>query len=370
LLFPWRRVNVEGTRPFKLAMRYRDAILIGAFVVLLPRAEAFYAAAPFYEGKTLTIIQGRSAGGLGDVRVRTAIPYLKKYLPGNPHIISIYVSSAGGIHAANMMAKTIKNDGLTIANIGTSIFVRAVSKDLTVQYRLSDFTYLGAPSVGGPYALLMHRLGIDSAAKLKAHNKLRIAERSVGHTMYTVGRIMAYVLELKDPQWVVGYESPEVDIAVKRGEADGRTEVLYDLAHSKPNWRQDGFSVPILLKNIKGRGAEAVRGFPKTEAVNDYADTQLKQDVLRFYYNSRPGSSVYFTQKGVPEEAQLALRQAFTKLWNDPQFAKDYERLTAEPLETISGEEIEKFLQEVPEDAKVRSVMQQLLGAGPIPPAR
>ena len=28
-----------------------------------------HAAASFYEGKTLTIIQGRSAGGLGDVRV-------------------------------------------------------------------------------------------------------------------------------------------------------------------------------------------------------------------------------------------------------------------------------------------------------------
>jgi hypothetical protein len=351
-------------------MRYRDALLIGVFVALLPRAEAFYAAAPFYEGKTLTIIQGRSAGGLGDVRVRTAIPYLKKYLPGNPHIISIYVASAGGIQAGNMMAKTIKNDGLTIANIGTSIFVRAASKDLTVQYRLSDFTYLGAPSVGGPYALLIHRLGIDSLAKLKVHNKLRIAERSVGHTMYNVGRIMAFVLELKDPQWVVGYESPEVDIAVQRGEADGKTEVLYDLVHNRPNWRQEGFTVPVLLKNIKGRGAEAVPGFPKTEPVNDYADTQLKKDLLRFYYNSRPGSSVYFTQKGIPEEAQLALRQAFRRLWSDPQFAKDYERMTAEPLEAISGEEIEKFLQDVPEDAKVKSVMQQLLGAGPIPPAK
>ena len=351
-------------------MRSRDALLIGAFVVLLPRVEAFYAAAPFYEGKTLTIIQGRSAGGLGDMRVRTAIPYLRKYLPGNPHIISIYVPSAGGIQAGNMMAKTLKNDGLTIANIGTSIFTRAASKDPTVQYRLSDFTYLGAPSVGGPYALLVHRLGIDSLAKLKAHNKLRFAERSVGHTMYNVGRIMAFVLELKDPQWVVGYESPEVDIAVQRGEADGRTEVLYDLALNKPNWRQEGFTVPALLKNIKGRGAEAVPGFPRTEAVNEYADTQLKKDVLRFYYNSRPGSSVYFTQKGIPEEAHMALRHGFKRLWSDAQFAKDYERMTGEPLEAIAGEEIEKFLQDVPEDAKVRSVMQQLLGAGPIPAAR
>src|ERR671925_547885 len=347
-------------------MRHCGASLIWTFVLLLPWSKAF-CAVPFYEGKTLTIIQGRSAGGLGDVRVRTAIPYLKKYLPGNPHIISIYVASAGGIHAGNMMAKTIKNDGLTIANIGTSIFVRAASKDPTVQYRLGDFAYLGAPSVGGPYALLVHRLGIDSLAKLKAHNRLRFAERSVGHTMYNVGRIMAFVLELKDPQWVVGYESPEVDIAVQRGEADGRTEVLYDLVRNKPRWRQDGFTVPVVLKNIKGRGPEAVVDFPKTETVNDYADNQLKKDVLRFYYNSRPGSSVYFASKGIPEEASAALRQAFRKIWSDPKFARDYERMTAESLEAITGEDIEKFLNEIPDDPKLNTVMQQLLGAGPIP---
>jgi hypothetical protein len=334
------------------------------------RPSPVHGAAPFYEGKTLTIVQGRSAGGLGDFRVRAAIPYLKKYLPGNPHVVSLYVPGAGGIRAANLMATAFKNDGLMVANIATSIFVRAVSKDPTVQYRLSDFAYLGAPSTGGPYALLIHRLGIDTLAKLKAHNKLRLAERSVGHTMYNVGRIMAFVLELKDPQWVVGYDSPEVDVAVQRGEADGKTEVLYDLARNKPNWRQEGFTVPVVLKNIKGRGAEVVAGFPKTESVNDHADSQLKKDVLRFYYNSRPGSSVYFTQKGIPEEAITALRQAFRKLWSDPQFARDYERMTAEPLEAITGEDIEKFLRDVPEDLKIRTVMQQLLGAGPIPAAR
>ena len=346
-------------------MRY--FILAAALTFSPMRPALLNGATPFYEGKTLMIVQGRSAGGLGDIRVRAAIPYLKKYLPGNPNLVSLYVPGAGGVHAANLMAKSFKNDGLMIANIGTSIFVRAAAKESVVQYRLSDFIYLGAPSVGGPYALLTHRLGIDTLAKLKAHSKLRFAERSVGHTMYNVGRIMAFVLELKEPQWVVGYESPEVDIAVQRGEADGRTEVLYDLVHNKPHWRQEGFTVPALLKNIKGRGVEAVKGFPKTEAVNDYADTPLKKDVLRFYYNSRPGSSVYFTQKGIPKEAEAALRQAFKRVWSDPQFANEYEKMTAEPLEAISGEEIEKFLLDVPEDAKVRAVMQQLLGAGPVP---
>jgi hypothetical protein len=188
--------------------------------------------------------------------------------------------------------------------------------------------------------------------------------------MYNVGRIMAFVLELKDSQWVVGYNDSEIDMALQRGEADAKTEVIFDLMQSNPNWRQQGFTVPVLLRNIKGRGPEAVAGFPKTETVNDYVDTQLKKDVLRFYYNSRPGSSVYFAPRGIPEEASSALRQAFRSIWNDPQFAKDYERLAAEPAEPITGEEIEKFLREIPEDSKITTIMQQIFGLGPIPAAR
>jgi len=36
-----------------------------------------FAQAPFYQGKTITIIQGREPGALGDNRVRAAIPFLR-----------------------------------------------------------------------------------------------------------------------------------------------------------------------------------------------------------------------------------------------------------------------------------------------------
>jgi len=344
--------------------------IVMAWNIVLISASSALAAAPFYQGKVLTIIQGRSAGGLGDLRARAAAPYLQKYLPGNPQVVFQYMPAAGGIQAANHMAGAVKNDGLTIANIATSIFIKAISNDPVVRYSLSDFAFLGAPSVGGPYALLIRPLGLDSVERLRAYNRLRIAERTVGHTMYDVGRMMAFVLELKDPQWVVGYGSPEVDVAVERGEADARTEALYDLIKNKPQWLQQGFTVPVVLRNIKGRGSEAVPGSPKIPAVNDYADTQRKKDVLRFYYNSRPGSSVYFAPKRIPEEAVAALREAFKKIWADPQFAKEYERTTAEPVEPISGEEIESFLQQVPKDPKVNALVQQVLGAGPLPATR
>ena len=351
--------------------RIMERLGMGMAICLPLTCPSYVQAAPqFYESKVLTIIQGRSAGGLGDLRVRVAVPFLQKYLPGNPQIVFQYMSGAGGIQAANHMARVAKNNGLTIANIGTSIFIKAILSEPGVHYTLGDFTFLGAPSVGGPYALLIRPLGIDTVEKLRAHKRLRFAERSVGHTMYNVGRIMAFVLELKDPQWVVGYSSPEVDVAVERGEADARTEVLYDLMKNKPQWQQQGFTVPVVLRNIKGRGSEAVPGAPKMAAVNDYAETELKREVLSFYYNSRPGSSVYFAPKGIPDAALAALREGFKKLWNDPQFAKEYERMTAEPTEPITGEDIERFLQQVPRDAKIRTLAQQVLSAGPIPSTR
>ncbi len=327
--------------------------------------------APFYQGKTLTVIQGRSAGGLGDLRVRALAPYLQKYLPGNPQVVFEFMSGGGGLQAANHMAKVVRRDGLTIANIATSIFAKAIFADPGVRYELSDFAFLGAPSAGGPYGLVVRPLRLDTVEKLRAHKGLRIAERSVGHTMYNISRLIAFVLELQGPKWVVGYASPEIDLALERGEADAQSEVLYDFMKNKSQWLRSGFTVPIVLKNIKGRGPEAAPGFPKgTPTVDHYADTEIKKEVLRLYYNSKPGSSVYFAPKGIPEPALEALRGAFNRIWSDPQFARDYERMTAEPAEPLTGEEIERFFQQVPKDPKVKTVMQQLIGAGPLPPSR
>ena len=43
---------------------------------------------PFFQGKTVTIVQGRDPGGTGDMRVRAMLPFLQKYIPGNPTIVN------------------------------------------------------------------------------------------------------------------------------------------------------------------------------------------------------------------------------------------------------------------------------------------
>src|SRR5262249_59369523 len=77
-----------------------------------------FAQAPFYQGKTITIIHGRSAGGSGDYRARAVAPFLQKYIPGNPTIVHDHMDGGGGRKAANHIFNTARPDGLTIGSVG------------------------------------------------------------------------------------------------------------------------------------------------------------------------------------------------------------------------------------------------------------
>ena len=85
-------------------------------LVLLPGV--LYAQTDFYKGKTIRIVQGRNPGGSGDLRVKALVPFLQKYIPGNPTIVQEYMPGGGGRKAGNFVFGSAQPDGLTIGNSG------------------------------------------------------------------------------------------------------------------------------------------------------------------------------------------------------------------------------------------------------------
>ena len=73
---------------------------------------------PYYEGKTVTILRGGSPGGYGTLQAQALMPYLKKYIPGNPFIFIDHMPGAAGRKAANYIYSVAKPDGLTIGAVG------------------------------------------------------------------------------------------------------------------------------------------------------------------------------------------------------------------------------------------------------------
>ena len=60
--------------------------------------------------------------------------------------------------------------------------------------------------------------------------------QEVGHLIYISGRMFAHLIGLKQPRFVTGYSSPELDVAIEQGEIDTRSTVLDALVHEKPHW--------------------------------------------------------------------------------------------------------------------------------------
>ena len=210
------------------------AFLLGAPREALPQM-------PFYQGKTIAIIHGRSAGGAGDFRARAVAPFLHKYIPGNPTIVHEYMDGGGGRKAANHIFNTARPDGLTIGSVGSGVVASAVLGETGVQYDLDKLHFVGSPFSTTHYLLLTRReAGFSTLEKLRQASGVRLGAQSVGHTIYNVGRIMAWLLGLKEIKDVTGFSTPERDVALMRGEIDAIAATDEALAVRKADWLEKG----------------------------------------------------------------------------------------------------------------------------------
>ena len=71
---------------------------------------------PNFDGKTVRIVVGFSAGGGFDAYARAIARHLGKHLPGKPTIIVENMPGAGSLIAANFTYNQAKPDGLTIGH--------------------------------------------------------------------------------------------------------------------------------------------------------------------------------------------------------------------------------------------------------------
>jgi hypothetical protein len=179
-------------------------------ISLLPAANAF-SQADFYKGKTIKIIRGGGPGGSGEFQTRALMKFLEKYIPGQPRIMMEYIEGAAGRKAANVIYGSTKPDGLTIGSIGAGLVVGPILGLPGSNYDLDKFIYLGSTDTGDPYIFYTKAsLGLDSLEKLRAASGLRLGAHAVGHPVYVTGRMVAYLLNLKEPKFVTGYTGPEI----------------------------------------------------------------------------------------------------------------------------------------------------------------
>ncbi|MGH7833897.1 MAG: hypothetical protein ACREQK_09655 [Candidatus Binatia bacterium] len=317
---------------------------------------------PYYQGKTITILRGGGPGGSGELQSRALLPYLKKYIPGNPTIVMEFMEGAGGRKAANYLY-TAKPDGLKIGSAGAMIPGPILGLPGS-NYDIDKFIYLGSTETGNPYVLFSRKAaGIDSLDKLRAASGLRIGAHSVGHSVYVTARMFAYMLELKEPKYVLGFTDPAMDVAMANGELDARTTSNLDSLLRKDMTEAVRFHVTIT--NPKGRSDPRLSGLPDLDS---FAKNDRELKVIDLFRAFQVPRWPHHLSPGTPKELVRILRDAMAKTFKDPGFRQDFKKLMGREPTPLTGEEMEKAIRELPRDAEVIALYKKLADAGPLPP--
>lgn len=321
----------------------------------------------FYEGKTITVVYGSSAGGTGDMRVKSVITHLKKHIPGNPNILVEYMPGGGGRKAANHIFHR-EADGLTFGAMTSALVPGAILGESGVLYDLNKLIYLGSPYSGVQYVFVTNKkAGLDSLEKLRAASGVRIGAQSVGHIVYNSGRIFAYLLDLKEPKFITGYSGQEVDIALMSGEVDARANIPDTIVRRASDWiEKDLVDFHAVIESPKGQKFPHPL-FAKLPELEKFVKSERERNLLDMYRTfAMVGSPLVFPPGTSKEKVQI-LKDAMVKTYNDPAFHKEYRKLTGEDATPLMPDEQQKAITELPRDPAIVDLFRKLSGPGPLP---
>ena len=326
-----------------------------------------WAQTQFYQGKTITIVQGRDPGGTGDMRVRAMLPFLQKYIPGNPTIVNEYVPGGGSRKAANHVYRSARPDGLTIGNLGLGMISSALLGETGVLYDVDKFFYLGSP-FSSHHAIFVTRkdAGLSSIEKLRSASGIRIGGQSVGFSTYIEGRLFAYIIGLKEPRFVTGYGGAELDPALIRGEIDARATSADTVVQRNPEWLEKKLvDFHAIIEVPKG---EKHPRFPHVPELESFARSEKDRKIMTLQRAFRVAGQPFVLPPGTPKDRVEIIQDAFRKTYKDPEFHKEYKKFTADDPTPLMPEAHEKTIREIPRDPEVGELFKKLMGAEPLPP--
>ena len=339
---------------------------LSALLTLITFASAL-SQTPFYQGKTITMIRGGSPGGLGEMRTRAVVKYLNKHIPGNPTILLEFMPGAGGRKAANHLYRGARADGLTIGSAPGGMVSSAVLGEPSVQYDLDKFIYLGSPNSESHYVFFTNaKLGLDSLEKLRAHSGLRIGAQTVGHPVYYTGRLFAYILGLKDPKFITGYSSPELDVAILSAELDASANVASSLVKQNPEFLEKRLMNFHSIMEIP-KGDKHPR-FTKLPELETFVKSEKERKLLALHRTFRLAGSPFILPPGTPKERVNTLQEAMRKIFTDPEFVSEYKKLTGEDASPLLPEAHEKAIKELPREPETVDFYKMLGGTQALPP--
>lgn len=322
----------------------------------------------FTKGKTIQIYLGVSPGGGHDTEARMIARWLPKYLPGEPkNIIVKNMPGAGGLIMTARVYNRSKPDGLTWAVMGSTQMGNQALGDTGGKYDLLKMPQLFSTSGSGA-AIVRDFLGVKNGKELTKidASKIAVSGRTLLGLSFLTDVIGLELLEITGYKYVVGYPgTAQMFLAFQSGEISyvGGTGLHHVLGKSGRYYEpiHSGKAVVLWQTGMVTPKGKVVRS-PGT-------DIPTFAEVYQQIHGRPPSGPAWEAYKlagptirtlnrslvvppGVSGDRVRQLRTAFDKLYQDPGYRKEWEKVFGLKLDYVNGGDAD-------------SVTKKLLGPSP-----
>jgi tripartite-type tricarboxylate transporter receptor subunit TctC len=333
-------------------------LFIIGFVVVIGFSSAV-AQEPNFDGKTVRMVVGFSAGGGFDVYARTIARHMGKYLPGKPTIIVENMPGAGSLIAANHTYNQAKPDGLTIGHFIGGVVVGQLLGNPSAQFDSRRFEWLGAPAKLDAVCALTKATGIsDLPAWMNANTPVKLGATGPGSETYDVPRVLQSALGLP-MQIVSGYKgTADIRLAGETGEIGG---LCWGWEVMKSQWSKalESGDARVLIQAVPKAQAD----LEKVPVAMDLAKTEDAKQLIQIGIHDQSAILRPFAlPPGTPKGTVKTMQQAFRQTMKDPEFLAEIKqaKLGLDPVEPAEIERIVTGMSKL--DPGLAAKLREILG--------
>jgi len=322
--------------------------IVFILLLLLAWTARVQAQESFYQGKTVRIVVGFTAGGFYDRWARVLARHLGKHIPGSPEIIVQNMPGAGSVIAANYVYGVAKADGLTLGMPSANIYMDQLVARGEVRFDVRKFNWIGTQDKRH----LLFYMRTDAPYKslgdiIKATEPPKCGETGTTSSGYLLLRILQEVLGAKI-NTVMGYPGgAEVDLAVERGEVVCRGMSVDPYFGREPfiSWGKKGF-VRLLMQTGKKRDARAPDVPTIYELMDQYHTPEISRRVVQVILAGAEFGSPTFVPAGTPADRVKLLREGHAKSMKDSELLAEAKKGKMD-MDPSTGEELQALSMEV-----------------------
>ncbi len=312
----------------------------------------------FYNGRDVKIVIGAGLGGSYGLYSQLAAKYIGKYIPGNPTVVVESMPGAGGLKALNYTYDAAPKDGSVLTIAHAEVLFETLLGENT-RFNAAEYNWIGRLADVEFVIVTSKASGIATLddAKAKAVPAAATGLRSVtaiGPELFN--RFAGTKFEI-----IAGYDGTSAAfLSIEQGETSAVATSWPTLRIIHGDKLDSGELIPIGAVST-----ERLSVLPDVPAITEFATDDVSRTFLSIYGSGGFIGRSLATPPGVPEDRVAALREAFQKMIEDPEFLAEIEerKIIFAPM---AGEELKSRIDAVmatPQDqvAAAKSLFQEIL---------